>query len=237
MKECVFIDGVRTPNGRAHAEKGWFRNLRPDDLLGEVYKALFARNPKVAPEDVDALFVGCANPSGMQNDIGRLAWLAHGYPESVASNTITNQCPSGMAATIHAARAIMTGEADIMIAAGAEDMQKVPMAANMDFPPQLFNRYNPMEIPMGSTAEKVAETYKVAREDMDNMAIWSHKKASEARNAGKFKGEIVPVMGVDDEGKEFLVDRDQWVRDKMDPEKMASMQSPFKPGGVVTAAT
>ncbi len=237
MKECVFIDGVRTPNGRAHFEKGWFRKQRPDDLLGEVYKALFARNPKVAPVDVDALFVGCANPSGMQNDIGRLAWLAHGYPDTVASNTLTNQCPSGMAAFIHAARAILTDEADIMIAAGVEDMEKVPMAANMDFPPKLFSRYNPMEIPMGSTAEKVAELYKIAREDMDNMAIWSNKRASEARNAGKFRHEIVPVMGVDDNGHEFLVENDQWIRDKVDPAKLASMQSPFKPGGVVTAAT
>ncbi|MBW1989276.1 MAG: thiolase family protein [Deltaproteobacteria bacterium] len=237
MKECVFIDGVRTPNGRAHAEKGWFRNRRPDELLGEVYKAIFERNPKVAPEALDAVFVGCANPSGMQNDIGRLAWLAHGYPDSVASNTITNQCPSGMAATIHAARAVMTGEADLMLAAGVEDMEKVPMGANMDFPPYLFNRYNPLDLPMGNTAEKVAEQYKIAREDMENMAIWSHKKAAAARDAGKFKGEIVPVKGLDEAGNEMVVDRDQWVRDTLDPEKMKTMVSPFKPEGVVTAAT
>ncbi len=237
MEECVFVDGVRTPNGRAHAEKGWFRNLRPDELLTAVYDGLFERNKQIKPEDVDAVLVGCANPSGMQNDIGRLAWLAGGYPESVPSNTITNQCPSGMSATMHAARAIMTGEADIMIAAGAEDMEKVAMGANMDFPPRLFNRYNLMEFPMGATAEKVAEEYKIAREDMDNMAIWSNKKAAAARDAGKFKNEIIPVTGLDMEGKEFLVENDQWIRDKVDPEKMASMVSPFKPGGNVTAAT
>jgi len=237
MEECVFVDGVRTPNGRAHAEKGWFRNLRPDELLTAAYDGMFARNKQVKPEDVDAVLVGCANPSGMQNDIGRLAWLAGGYPESVPSNTITNQCPSGMAATMHAARSIMTGETDIMIAAGAEDMEKVSMGANMDFPPRLFDRYNLMDFPMGSTAEKVAEEYKIAREDMDNMAMWSNKKAAAARDAGKFKNEIIPVTGLDMEGKEFLVENDQWIRDKVDPEKMASMVSPFKPDGNVTAAT
>jgi len=237
MEECVFIDGVRTPNGRAHAEKGWFRKLRPDELLTATYDALFERNKAVKPEDIDAIMVGCANISGMQNDIGRLGWLAGGYPESVPSNTLTNQCPSGMAATMHAARAIMTGEADIMIAAGVEDMEKVPMAANMDFPPRLFGRYNLAEFPMGSTAEKVAEMYKISREDMDNMAIWSNKKAAAARDAGKFKNEIVPVKGLDDAGNEFLVEHDQWIRDKVDPAKMATMKSPFKPDGSVTAAT
>jgi len=237
MEECVFIDGLRTPNSRAHAEKGWLRNKRPDELLTAVYDALFERNKKVAPEDLDAVFVGCANISGMQNDIGRLGWLAGGYPESVPTNTVTNQCPSGMAATMHAARAIMTGETDIMLAAGVEDMEKVSMGANMDFPPRLFSRYDLAEIPMGSTAEKVAEKYNIAREDMDNMAAWSNKKAAAARDAGKFKKEIVPVTGLDMEGNEFLVDQDQWIRDKVDMEKMAQMKSPFKPDGVVTAAT
>lgn len=236
MQECVFIDGVRTPNGRAHKDKGWFRKLRPDELLTEVYKALFQRNDKIKPEDVDAVFCGTANISGMQNDIGRLAWLASGLPDSVPSNTITNQCPSGMSATMHAARAIMTGEADIMIAAGAEDMEKVPMGSNMNFPPRLLNYFNGADVLMGATAEKVAEQWSISREDMDNMAIWSNKKASEAKNAGKFKNEIVPVMGAKDDGTEFLVENDQWIRDKTDPQKMALMQSNFKPGGNVTAA-
>ena len=237
MRECVFIDGVRTPNGRAHREKGWFRHLRPDELLTPVYNALFERNSKITPDMLDAVFVGCANPSGMQNDIGRLAWLASGFPDSVPTNTLTNQCPSGMSATMHAARAIMTGEADIIIAAGVEDMEKVPMGANMDFPPRLLKFYNGADLLMGPTAEKVAEMWKIAREDMENMAIWSNKKAWEATIAGKFKNEIVPIKGLDDNGNEFMVDRDQWIREKIEPEKMKTMMSPFKPDGVVTAAT
>ena len=236
MQECVFIDGIRTPNGRAHKDKGWFRNVRPDELLTEVYKALFQRNPKVKPEDVDAVFCGTANISGMQNDIGRLAWLASGLPDSVPSNSISNQCPSGMSATMHAARAIITGETDIMIAAGVEDMDKVPMGANMNFPPRLLKYYNGADLLMGATAEKVAEQWSISREDMDNMAAWSNQKASEAKKAGKFKHEIVPVMGLKEDGTPFLVEHDQWIRDKVDRAKMATMQSNFKANGNVTAA-
>lgn len=237
MEECVIIDGVRTPNARAHKDKGWFKNKRPDELLTEVYNALFERNPKIRPRDPDAVFVGCANISGMQTDIGRLGWLASGLPDSVPTNTLTNQCPSGMSAIMHGARAIMTGEAEIMVAAGVEDMEKVPMGANYVFPTRLTNYYNGADLLMGATAEKVAEVYDVSMEDMTNMAVWSHRKAVEARDAGKFKNEIVPVTGMDEAGNEFLVDKDQWVREKLDPDKMNAMPTPFKPKGRVTAAT
>ena len=92
MEECVFVDGVRTPNGRAHAEKGWFRKLRPDELLTAVYDGLFERNKQVKPEDVDALMVGCANISGMQNDIGRLGWLAGAWCSAMGLPMVTRSC-------------------------------------------------------------------------------------------------------------------------------------------------
>jgi acetyl-CoA acyltransferase len=111
------------------------------------------------------------------------------------------------------------------------------MAANMDFPPRLLNHYDMAELPMGNTAEKVAEQFDISKDDMDNFAVYSHKNASKARDAGKWANEIVPVMGKKEDGTEFLVDRDQWVRDKIDEEKMKLMQSPFKEGGRVTAAT
>jgi acetyl-CoA acetyltransferase family protein len=237
MRECVIVDGVRTPNGRAHKDKGWFRNKRPDDLLIAVYEALFARNRQVRPEDVEAVFVGVANQTGMQNDIARYAWLAGGFPESVATNCICQQCPSGMAAIEHAARAIMCGEGDIYIAAGCEDMLHVPMGAGRgELSPRLAHRYNPMELPMGMTAEKVAEKWNVSREDMERMAYYSHRRAAAARDAGKFKNEIVPVEGEKEDGTKFIVDRDQWIRDNVSLEEMAKMESAFKPGGVITAA-
>ncbi|GAB6268245.1 MAG: acetyl-CoA C-acyltransferase FadA [Smithella sp.] len=237
MRECVIIDGVRSPNSRAHNEKGWFRLVRPDEVLTKVYDGLFARNPKVKPEDIESVFVGCANITGMQNDIGRLSWLAGGFPESVPTNTLTMQCPSGMAATQHAARAIICGEGDTYIASGIEDMQKVFMAMHMDFPPRLLERYNLADIPMGNTAEKVAEVYKISRVDQENMAFWSNKKADEATKAGKFKNEIIPMEGLKEDGTTFMVDTDQWVRNDVSMEKMATMKTPFKPDGVVTAAT
>jgi acetyl-CoA acetyltransferase family protein len=237
IKECVLVDGVRTPNGRAHPEKGWFKNVRPDELLTYVYKALFERNKQVKPEDVEAVFVGTANQTGQQNDIARLGWLASGLPESVPTNGIGQQCPSGMSAIEHAARAVMADEGDIYIAAGAEDMEKVPMAAGMDFPPRIANYYNAMEFPMGMTAEKVGAQYKIKREDTELMAFHSHSRARDARDAGKFDDEIVPVTGTDENGKEFEVAKDQWVRDNPNLEQMAGMKPAFKPDGIVTAGT
>lgn len=236
LRECVLVDGVRTANCRAHQEKGWFRNRRPDELLTYVYKALFERNPQVKPEEVDAVFCGTANQTGMQNDIARLGWLASGLPESVPTNGICQQCPSGMSAIEHAARAIMCGEGDIFIASGVEDMMNVPMAMNMDIPPRIAEYYNPLELPMGMTAEKIAQVYNISREDAELMAYWSHIKAREARDAGKFKDEIVPVPGLDENGNEIMVDRDQWIRDNPSLEQMAQMRPAFKPDGIVTAA-
>lgn len=237
LKEAVLIDGVRTPNFRAHPQKGWARNLRPDELLTYVYEALFERNPKVKPEDIEAVFCGTANQTGMQNDIARLGWLASGLPESVPTNGVNQQCPSGMSCIEHACRAIMAGEGDIFIASGVEDMMNVPMAMNMDFPPRIADRYNPVEIPMGPTAEKIAELYDISREDAELMAYHSHLKAAAARDAGKFANEIVPVKALDDNGNEFMCDRDQWIRDNPSLEQMAAMQPSFKPDGRVTAAT
>lgn len=237
LKECVIIDGVRTANVRAHKEKGWFRSRMPDELIGAVYMALFARNPKVKPEDVEAVYCGTANQSGCQNDIARLGWLAAGLPESVPSNGVNQQCPSGMSCVEHAARAIMCGEGDIYVASGVEDMMNVAMAANMAMPKKLAERYNIFELPMGSTAEKVAALYKISRKDQETMAFWSHKKAGEATKAGKFKAEIVPVEGQKDDGSPFMVDTDQWIRADISMEQMAAMKPAFKPDGGVTAAT
>lgn len=237
LKECIFIDGIRTPNARAHQEKGWFRKVRPDELLTVLYKAIFERNSKVRPENIDAVFMGTANASGMQNDIGRFAWLASGLPVAVPSQTVCNQCPSGMSATMDAARAIMTGEIDIALSGGVEDMEKVQPGSNFDFPPRMLRRYNIHEIQMGPTAEKVAEQYGISVDDMVNFAANSHVCATRARNRGAYKNEIIPVMGKKEDGTDFWVEHDQWIREKPDIEKMKSMASPFKENGTVSAAT
>jgi acetyl-CoA acyltransferase len=238
MKECVLVDGVRTPIGRAHAEKGWLRTTRPEDLLGAVYRALFERNSAVKPEDIDVLMIGCANQSGAQNVVARLSWLANGYPEETACNGVEMQCASAMAAIEDCARGIMTGEIEIAIAGGVEMMQRVPMGANMEFPPSLMQRYNPAELPMGPTAEKVAALYKVERRDMEEFALASHQKAAKAHEGGCFEDEIVPMEVTYEDGSTQTISMDQCVRGDTTLEKMATMQPAFKPdGGVVTAAT
>ncbi|MFY9114803.1 MAG: thiolase family protein [Dethiobacteria bacterium] len=236
MRECVIVDGMRSANTRAHREKGWFKNRRPDELLTAVYDALFQRNPGVKPEQVEAVFIGTANQTGMTYDIARLGWLAGGYPPSVATNSVGQQCPSGMSALEHAARAIICGEGEIYIAGGVEDMLNIPMGMGADFPPRLAGIYPPEELPMGPTAEKVAELWNISRDDMELMAFHSHKKAAAARDTGKFDGEIVPIEGEKEDGTKFMVDRDQMIRDNITMEAMAAMVSPFKPDGVVTAA-
>jgi len=237
MKECVLVDGVRTPIGRAHAEKGALRTQRPEDLLGTVYKALFQRNPAVKPEDVDVVMVGCANQSGAQNVVSRMSWLANGFPESVACNGVEMQCASAMAAIEDCARGIMTGEIDIAIASGVEMMQRVAMGANMEFPPRLIKRYNPNDLPMGPTAEKVAQLYKIQRKEMEEFALASHQKAAKAQVEGCFKNEIIPMEVTYEDGSKAVVDTDQCVRGDTTLEKMASMAPAFRPDGVVTAAT
>jgi acetyl-CoA acyltransferase len=235
LKECVIIDGMRSANGRAHAEKGWFRNVEPVDMLVGVYDALFARNPKVKPEMVEATYIGTAKQVNSTYDIGRLAWLAGGYPETVAANTICQQCPSGMSAIEHAARAIMCGEGDIYIAGGCENML-IPMKEGVTYAKSLTDRYDRVAISMGATAEKVAELYNVDPQEMRDLAIASNQRAAAARDAGKFKNEIAPIMGHDVDGTPMLVDKDQWIRDDISNEGMLKMKSPFKENGVITAA-
>jgi acetyl-CoA acyltransferase len=237
LKECVLVDGVRTANARAHPAKGWFRNQRPDELLTAVYMALFERNPQVKPEDIEAVLCGTANQTGMQNDVARFGWLASGLPVEVPTAGINQQCPSGMAATEFAARSIMCGEGDIYIASGVEDMMNVGMGMGMDFPPRIAEYFNPAELPMGPTAEKLSNAENISREDQELVAYHSHLRAKAARDAGMFDNEIVPVKGVDEEGNEIVVDKDQWIRDEPSLEQMAGMKPAFIPDGVVTAAT
>ncbi|MBN1382029.1 MAG: thiolase family protein [Deltaproteobacteria bacterium] len=236
MKECVFIDGIRTANARAHKEKGWFKNVRPDQLLETLYKAMFERNPKVKPEMIEGSFIGAANLSGMQNDIGRASWLAAGLPESIPTQSVCNQCPSGMSATMNAARAIMTGEVDIMLSGGVEDMEKVPMGYAMDMSPNLMKRYNVGDLGMGMTAEKVADIYNVSVDDMIEFAVYSNEMAKKARDEGKFANEIIPVKGHKEDGTEFDVIHDQWIRESTDPVAMKAMKTPFKENGKISAA-
>lgn len=233
MKNAVIVDAIRTPVGRAHKEKGWLRTLRPDDMVVHLLKALFPRNPRVEPGDVEEIMIGCANQSGPQGGPGlaRICWLMTGYPLHVAANTIEMQCASAMAAIHHCARSVICGDGDIFIAGGVESMTMVPMGSGYEPNNRISQFFNPFELPMGMTAEKVAKKYRVSREDMDRLALESHQKSVKAQDEGKFKDEIIPVEVTYEDGTTQVIETDQGPRRDTSYEKLSALQPAFLPQG------
>lgn len=234
LRKAFIVDGVRTPIGRAHPEKGWFRKTRPDDLAIECVKALIERN-RVEPASIEDVIFGCANQSGPQGiNIARFITLLAGLPDTVSATTVDRQCASAMTAIHNAAQTIMCGNAEIVIAGGVESMSMVPMGTGADFNPKLTALYDPADLPMGPTAEKVARLYKISREDQDRFGYESHMKAVKAWEEGRFKDEVIPVT-VEEDGRSKVIDRDQCPRKDTSLEKMATLMPAFRPDGTVTA--
>jgi acetyl-CoA acyltransferase len=231
MKDAVIVDAIRTPVGRSHKEKGWLRTLRPDDMVVHLLKAIFPRNPGIDPGQVEELMIGCANQSGPQGGPGlaRICWLMTGYPVHVAANTIEMQCASAMAAIHHSARAIILGDGEIYLAGGVESMSMVPMGSGYEPNNKIAEFFNPYELPMGMTAEKVARKYGISREDMDRFSLESHQKAVKAQEEGKFKDEIIPIEVTYEDGSTQVIDRDQGPRKDTSIEKLAALQPAFLP--------
>ena len=175
--EIVIVDAVRSAVGRAH--KGSLALKRPDELAGEVVKALLARNPQVKPSDVEDLFLGCAMPEGEQGlNIARVVGLLGGLPEECGGQTINRFCSSGLQAIATGAAAIAMGQYDIVIAGGVESMTMVPMTGNkLSASPEAIAHYATVYTPMGITAENVAKKFGVSRETQDAFALNSQKKA------------------------------------------------------------
>ena len=229
MREVVIVDGVRTPIGRAHKEKGDLRTLKSPDLVSALVKAIFERNPKIKPQDIDGFYVGCANQTASQNAIARLTWLGMGLPVEVPAVAVEMQCASAMAAIHSVSNAIIAGMGDIYIAGGVEDMLHVSMGANMEFWPEIGKHFNPFELPMGMTAEKVARLHNLTREEMDKFGYESHIKACKAWDAGKFKNEVIPIEVTYEDGSKKVIDRDQGPRADTTVEKMAQLKPAFLP--------
>jgi acetyl-CoA acyltransferase len=231
MKDAVIVDAIRTPVGRAHKEKGWLRTLRPDDMVVHLFKSIFPRNPRVEPGDVEEVLIGCANQCGPQGGPGlaRICWLMTGYPVHVAANTIEMQCASAMASIHHCARSIMCEDGEIFLAGGVESMTMVPMGSGYEPNPKIADFFNPYELPMGMTAEKVAKKYGITRGDMDQFALESHQKAVKAQEDGRFKDEIIPVEVTYEDGSTKVIDTDQGPRKDTSLEKMAALQPAFLP--------
>ena len=195
IQDAYIVAASRTPIGRSH--RGFFRNTRPDDLLVAAIHAALRQVPGLDPAVIEDAIVGCAMPEGEQGvNIARIGALLAGLPHSVGGVTVNRFCASGISAVQMAADRIRVGEAEVMIAGGAESMSMVPMTGNKpSFNPAVFAKDENVGIAygMGLTAEKVATQWKVSREAQDEFALQSHLKALKAQAAGEFTDEITPV--------------------------------------------
>ncbi|MBC7728650.1 MAG: acetyl-CoA C-acyltransferase [Microbacteriaceae bacterium] len=199
IQDAYIVAASRTPIGKSH--RGFFRNTRPDDLLVAAIQAALKQVPGLDPKAIEDAIVGCAMPEGEQGmNIARIGALLAGLPNSVGGVTVNRFCASGLSAIQMAADRIRVGEAEVMIAAGAESMSMVPMSGNKpSFNPAVFARDENVGIAygMGLTAEKVAQQWQVSREAQDEFALQSHLKALAAQQAGAFADEITPVQVLD----------------------------------------
>ena len=235
-REVVLVEAARTPIGRGHPEKGWFRDLHPNELLGAAYKAVIAR-AGIEPEVVEDVVAGAVTQVGEQsNNIARNAWLQAGLPVTTPASTVDRQCGSGQQAVSFAAGLIATGVHDVMIGAGVEHMGRVPMGSNVahadefgtPFPPELMARYD--LIPQGLSAELIAERWEVTRAEQDELGLRSHRLAARATDDGRFEREIIPIAV---NGATYT--SDQGIRWDTSLEQLAALKPAFKEGGTVTA--
>lgn len=250
MTEAFICDAVRTPFGRYG---GALAGVRADDLAAIPIAALMARNPSVDWRQVDDVYYGCANGAGEDNrNVGRMAGLLAGLPVEVPGNTINRLCGSSLDAVGIAARAIKSGEAQLVIAGGVESMTRAPFV--MGKADSAFSRsakiedttigwrfVNPLMKAqygidsMPETAENVAQQWSVGRADQDAFAIRSQQRWAAAHAAGFFKGEIVPVIIPQKKGDPKVIDTDEHPRPETTIEALAKLKGVVKPDGTVTA--
>ena len=249
IQDAYIVAATRTPVGKA--PRGMFRNTRPDDMLAHVLQAALMQAPGVDPEKIADVIVGCAMPEGEQGmNVARIGALLAGLPDGVPAQTINRFCSSGVQAVALAADRIRLGEADLVFAAGTESMSMVPMMGHkIAMNPKVFEGNDNVAIAygMGITAEKVAERWKLSREDQDAFALTSHQRALAAQAAGEFKDEISPYNIISRQPdlsgnaiaiREFLAENDEGPRADSSAEGLAKLRPVFRNGqfgGSVTA--
>jgi acetyl-CoA acyltransferase len=246
VQDAYIVAAVRTPIGKA--PRGAFKHVRPDDLLVHAIRAAMAQVPALDPKLVEDAIVGCAIPEAEQGfNIGRMGVLLAGLPDTVGGVTVNRFCASGLTALAMAADRIRVGEADLIIAAGTESMSMVPMMGNNpSLNPDIFTRDENIGIAygMGITAEKVAERWKVSREDQDAFALESHRRAIAGQKAGAFDQEIAPFEVVEHSpnlstGEVTVQTRtlrlDEGPRPDTSAEALAKLRPVFAAKGSVTA--
>lgn len=242
-RDPVIVAAVRTPVGKAR--RGSLVTVRPDEMAATVVCELMKRADGLDPADVDDVVIGCAFPEGEQGmNMARMVALRAGLPVSVPGETINRFCSSGLQSIAHGAFAIMAGQAQVIIAGGAESMSMVPMTGNKFAPNPHFAVEGPeVFTSMGLTAENVAEKYKISREDQDAFALRSNQRAVDAVESGRFDPELVPVeVKIIEPGsngssveKNFVLKRDEGPRADTSMQALAKLRPAFKEAGTVTA--
>ncbi|MGW1753970.1 thiolase family protein [Streptomyces mirabilis] len=243
LRDVYVVDAVRTPIGRYG---GALSAVRPDDLAAGVVRELLRRSPSLDPSLIGDVFFGNANGAGEDNrDVARMAVLLAGLPVTVPGTTVNRLCGSGMEAVIQAARAVALGDASVAVAGGVESMSRAPWVLpkpERAFPvgnQELYSTtlgwrmVNPRmpdawTIPLGESAELIADKYGITREAQDAFALASHEKAARAWKEGAYDAEVVPVESVD-------LPRDEGIRDDTSLEALARLKPVFRAGGTVTA--
>jgi len=249
MRDAFLCEGLRTPIGRYG---GALASVRPDDMLAHVMREVMARVPGLPGASIDEVMMGCANQAGEDNrNVARMAVLLSGLPETVPGTTLNRLCGSGLDAVGQAARAVRTGECDVVMAGGVESMSRAPFVmpkAGAAFSrnaeiydttigwrftnPVLKAQYGTDSMP--ETAENVAEDFAIAREDQDAFAARSQARAAAAIAAGRLGEEIIPVTIPQRRGEALVVDTDEHPR-ATTVEKLGQLPTPFRQGGSVTA--
>jgi acetyl-CoA acyltransferase len=236
MRRAVIIDAVRTPIGRAHPEKGIFRDVRADDLSADLIRALLERVglPGSSIEDIQW---GCVKQQDEQGfNIARMAGLIAGLPVEVTGATVNRLCGSSLQAINQAAQSIAANCEDIQIAGGVEHMHHIPMETGFNLSPRYYFHHSPATLNMGITAENLAIRYKISRKEQDEFALRSHRRAAEATDSGAFSKEVIPTWGRDEEGRKKIMTEDQCIRRDTSLEALAALKPAFMPqGGTVTA--
>ena len=244
MNEAVIVAASRTAVGKA--VRGKTKNARSDDMMATVIKDLMDKTDgKLDPSQIDDVVVGCAMPEGSQGmNFARVIALRAGLPVDIPGQTVNRFCSSGLQTIAMAANSIRVGEADVIIAGGAESMSSVPMTGHHLSPNPHMAEHDPnVYMSMGLTAERVASEFSVSREDMDEFAAKSHEKAAQAVDAGYFQEEIVPfeweetVIGADGMPTtvKMVLAEDEHLRRGTTPDVLGNLKPVFKADGSVTA--
>ena len=239
-REVVIVEAARTPIGRGHPEKGYYRNTHPNELLGKAFSSVIER-AGIPAEAVEDVITGCVQQIGEQSfNVGRNAWLQAGLPMETPATTVDRQCGSAQQAVNFGAALVGSGVHDVVIGGGVEHMGHIPMGVTFNFvdkvgspwPDELMARYN--LVPQGISAEMIADKWEIPRSELDELGLRSHQNAARATEEGRFERETIP-MTVKMNGSEETVVADQGIRPDTSLEALSGLKPAFKEDGKVTA--